>query len=92
MGGTEVDGNQGGSTLQYSTAATVEVIMMLQFMEMNRWMNGWMDGDELMDDDDYDDVEVVIVCRLVSCTYTTGMMQLTCITIYIPILEGVERV
>ena len=34
-------------------------------MEMNRWMNGWMDGDELMDDDDYDDVEVVIVGRLV---------------------------
>ena len=43
-------------------------------MEMNRWMNGWMDGDELMDDDDYDDVEVVIVGRLVSCTYTAGMM------------------
>ena len=44
-------------------------------MEMNRWMNGWMDGDEIMDDDDYDDVEVVvIVCRLVSCTYTAGMM------------------
>ena len=54
-------------------------------------MDESMDGDKLMDDDDYDDVEVVIVGRLVSCTYTAGMMQLTCITIYIPILEGVER-
>ena len=47
-------------------------------------MNEWMDDD--------DDVEVVVIVgRLVSCTYTAGMMQLTCFTIYIPILEGVER-
>ena len=37
-------------------------------------MDEWMDGDKLMDDDDYDNVEVVILCRLVSCTYTAGMI------------------
>ena len=40
-----------------------------------KWMNGWMEMNEWMDDDDYDDVEVaVIMGRFVSCTYTSGMM------------------
>ena len=51
--------------LPYRTAATAEVIIVIEsdvydaVVHCNEWMDEWMDGDKLMDDDHYDDVEVI---------------------------------
>jgi hypothetical protein len=70
------------AVLPYRTAATVEVIIVIEsdvydgVGHWNKWMDGWMEMNEWMDDDDDDDyVEIVVIMdRLVSCTYTAGMM------------------